>query len=569
MIEVERRSRLYLALLVLGLVALALRLPGLPVPLWNVDEAVSAVVANSLLDGGVVYRDAVDHRGPVTYFVYAAVFALFGRNDMLAIHAALVVLAAALAAGVVALGRLAGLGRAAVVAGMLFLALSAYGFHPRDVAAFHTEWLAAAFSTAAACLFLLGVRRGGRPPMCFAAGVLFALAAWTKQPAALDLAAAGLVLASAVLPAGQGTRPLGARAVIAAGGALALGFAAVSASFLLYFARAGAWDEFTFYFWTYNRRYYLAAVSPGQWVAGLLRGFELAARPLGLGALATAGGALVAHEVFGRIRALRGRAGRAPSSDAPAAGAGPGQARLYVLIWAVCAFVGASLSARAFGHYFIQLLPSWCLLAAVALDALAGQLRRRAPGLASVGPALALGCVLAPGAVPLVNNALALRSKLGAPEAVDSVRERAGGPASHSLTALAAHIRVNAGARESIFVWGFMPELYVLANRPAATRFPSCQIMVGLIPWMTAPDADTSAWEVPGSMDVLLRELAHNRPRFIVDTAPADLRGFGNYPPEKYPHLARFINAGYELDPSFAGNRTKGTLRLYRRVPSP
>jgi hypothetical protein len=60
------------------------RLPGLLVPIWNVDEGVTSVVANVLREGGIPYRDSVDHRGPVTYVVYAALFALGGKNNMAA-----------------------------------------------------------------------------------------------------------------------------------------------------------------------------------------------------------------------------------------------------------------------------------------------------------------------------------------------------------------------------------------------------------------------------------------------------------------------------------------------------
>jgi len=35
--------------------------------IWNMDEAISACAAVSINLGGVPYRDAVDHRGPVTY----------------------------------------------------------------------------------------------------------------------------------------------------------------------------------------------------------------------------------------------------------------------------------------------------------------------------------------------------------------------------------------------------------------------------------------------------------------------------------------------------------------------
>jgi hypothetical protein len=47
-------------------VALWLRWPTLGFSLWNVDEAIHAAAARTILDGGGLYRDAVDQRTPLT-----------------------------------------------------------------------------------------------------------------------------------------------------------------------------------------------------------------------------------------------------------------------------------------------------------------------------------------------------------------------------------------------------------------------------------------------------------------------------------------------------------------------
>jgi len=66
-----------------------LRGPTFDTPVWNVDEAIHASVARTLLDGGVLYRDAVDQRTPLTYYVFAAIFAVAGPNNLWAVHAVL------------------------------------------------------------------------------------------------------------------------------------------------------------------------------------------------------------------------------------------------------------------------------------------------------------------------------------------------------------------------------------------------------------------------------------------------------------------------------------------------
>ena len=72
-------TRAVLILLLVGWVCW-LRGPSLTVPMWNVDETIHATVAEVLLDGGTLYRDAIDQRTPLTYFVTTAVFAVTGSS---------------------------------------------------------------------------------------------------------------------------------------------------------------------------------------------------------------------------------------------------------------------------------------------------------------------------------------------------------------------------------------------------------------------------------------------------------------------------------------------------------
>src|SRR5262245_20406393 len=99
-----RLARMWPYALLLALVVIA-RAPSLLLPVWNVDEGFTSVTANVIRAGGVPYRDAVDHRAPLTNYVYALVFSLFGRNDMRALHAVLILWIAATAFVIFALGR--------------------------------------------------------------------------------------------------------------------------------------------------------------------------------------------------------------------------------------------------------------------------------------------------------------------------------------------------------------------------------------------------------------------------------------------------------------------------------
>lgn len=78
------QTGVWLAILVWSLF---LRTPYLLHRMQDVDEGCHAAVATVLLDGGLPYRDAVDNKFPGVYYLYAAVFWVFGNYNMLAVHA--------------------------------------------------------------------------------------------------------------------------------------------------------------------------------------------------------------------------------------------------------------------------------------------------------------------------------------------------------------------------------------------------------------------------------------------------------------------------------------------------
>ena len=161
-------TRAVLILLLVGWVCW-LRGPSLTVPMWNVDETIHATVAEVLRDGGTLYRDAIDQRTPLTYFVTTAVFAVTGSS------------LTALALGRIAFrishfafrmnGLFTGFGAA-----LVFAVFSRYLLLPQDTLAAHTEWFVVFFTTAAAWCFLTGSTRIPTIKRCFATGGFLGMA---------------------------------------------------------------------------------------------------------------------------------------------------------------------------------------------------------------------------------------------------------------------------------------------------------------------------------------------------------------------------------------------------------
>ena len=73
-------------MLVVIVALLLLRLPAFWTPILDVDEAQFAGFADWLLHGGLPYVSSLDTKPLGIYWFFAAIFAVFGRNNMIAVH---------------------------------------------------------------------------------------------------------------------------------------------------------------------------------------------------------------------------------------------------------------------------------------------------------------------------------------------------------------------------------------------------------------------------------------------------------------------------------------------------
>ncbi|MBN2327546.1 MAG: hypothetical protein JXR73_10370, partial [Candidatus Omnitrophica bacterium] len=111
------------------------------------------------------------------------------------------------------------------------------------------------------------------------------------------------------------------------------------------------------------------------------------------------------------------------------------------------------------------------------------------------------------------------------------------------------YIYKNTNNEDSIFVWGFLAEIYTLSNRKPATRYSCCNVITGLIPWVNVGKSiDTSFYQIEGTLYNLLKDLDENKPKYIIDSSTANIRFYGKYPINKYTILHKYIGRNYVLD---------------------
>jgi hypothetical protein len=505
------------ALALLLLACLALRVVGLVRPCLSDDEATYCVVGREMLAGHVLYRDIVDHKPPLIYFIYAGAQAIGGPiQGMRLLHllTALVVLSTALL-----LGRIARRWPArdrhasdqdgdavAFAAALLYVVFSTTLFDC-DALAANCELFMLLPLVASVAIYLDATVGRLRLWRLAAAGALMALATLFKYQAAVQLPLCALYLAWR-----QRRHPATAAAPLAAlGGA----FVAVLAGAVVTAQACGAWAAAWFWF-----RFNFTYIKEG------LRPAELAARALTRASY----GVLPALFlwVLGVRRALAAISTSTSVDD-------PERIDRFLAGWLVASALAVTAGGRFFGHYFHQTTAPLAVLAAPA----AVRLARRRPRL--------VGAVM------------------GVPAAVffllgvfhDPMMAAAGDP-DPDYRAIAAVIDAHATPTDRVVVWGNAPVLYFEAQRPLGSRFVFSNYLTGLSPatrTQTDPHADASANVVKEGWDMFETDLLERRPRIFVDTSPGNIAAYGKFPPEHYPRLQAILVRDYVPVGEVAGAR--------------
>ena len=492
-----------------------LRWPSFDRLAWNLDEGIHASIARTILDGGVMYRDAIDQRTPLTYYLVAGAFGLFGKNNMWALHALLAGMIVLTALGLFLIGRRWRNSAAGIWAALIFCALSTNLFYIGDSYSLSTEWFVIFFTTWSTWWFWCTWEKKSFW-LSAVGGIGFAAAFLSKQTGLLEF---GAPLATLVYLAASG-RLRGIEATRQLAG-LCTGFIAATALVFIYFRAQGALDDFYFYAWSYNLVYYGPETTATDRVMAALEGLRSIWEHYPV-----IGVALVAGVLARAINLGQKRPSEEEKNQNPAA--------FHLLIWALLSWAAAASAGRTYGHYYLQFMPAFALLA---------------------------GCLLADWqAWWLTSRSILLKIFLSLALAASAWTVVAGplrGPWPASLSPeygsdAATFIHDHSKPADKIFVWGYCPDFYLIADRRPASRYIYCSFLTGLIPWTNIqPGRDTSYAIVPHTMDILLRELETNRPEYFVDTSLGEARHFTKYPLGKFPRLAKWVTANYlEVEPA-------------------
>lgn len=497
------------------LIVAILRINSFWQPIIDVDESQFAGFASALIDGGKPYIASVDTKPLGIYWYFEAIFSIFGRYNMIAVHAvtALWVFVTALICG--------------AIARIIYKRPSERWYlDPHWLAAlfycvFTTTYIPKYISTSIVVIMMLPLTASiyamiryeveQKVRWSLLAGILFGCASLFKYQAGINLI---LAISFYVVIAPLLKRRADIYKIVAPLATFLIGGISVGVLFALYLISIDAWSSFWFWSIAGSASY----VEGGQSTVHLLSRFAIRGGSFIAATLII--WILAAHEIRDQILSILKRTAAAKAEA------------ILITSWLMLTFIPVLAGGRLYGHYFIQLLPALCILAAGAASGLLSSRDAR-----RTSRLIALGVVL-PALIFLSARLLSgkIYSALNEDEA-------------NLYRPIGEFIKANSAPTDSIFVWGFATPIYYFANRSAASRFLWCDWLTGRISGSATakdPDFDTSGRITPGSWDMFIADLEERRPIFFVDTSPGNYHDYGKYPVSKYPILSRYLAANYE-----------------------
>ena len=482
------RRQVQLAAVALLLLTVATRLPSLLHPQAIDDEAVYSVVANEIVDGGRPYVDAVERKPPLLFWTYAAVFAMAGKYNWMALHAVALAWTLGTMAGLYVIGKRLFNRETGLIAALLYSV-----FQPWAAAnnlAFNGELLMN-LPLVWAWAIAFGRGKSRMRPELLAAGALLCAGFLLKQPAAIAAVPLGIYL---LLPSYRASRGVTRTESIIHAAMLAAGFFAVLGLVAVVLHQQGILRDA--FYWTFTNH----SIPHVFWSAGILYTLAFVGACLPL--------------IIGAAMASRDDGGLWANKSAE---------RLALLGLLVASALGAAAGARFYPHYYIQLVPPLALLAAPHYARL--WVGRTKPRRWFLRPTVTFAWL----AITVVAFSIShWRFLAWHREPSETAR----------------YFSEHSTPGDRVFIWGrSAAEVYLHAQRRPACRYVLTFPLTGLVFGEELPGLDTRDRIVPGAWSNLEEDFRKHPPVYIADhySGPD-----AQYPVRDFPILARLLEEHYE-----------------------
>ncbi len=516
-----KSSRPLIYAVLLAVILIAVRLPALLHPVLDVDEAIYGLFARIWFDGGIPYLDAVETKPLGIYLFYGLIFSIFGKFNMIAVHAATIIIVA-LTAYVIYLIASALYSRSAGFWAALFYVVFTTAYIPKLIA---TEIeIVMLLPVCLQFYWWLKFENENKTKFAVASGLAFSTACLFKYQAGMNLVIFILYLGI--------VKPVSLKNVRYAEcwkgfARFVLGAAIPPIIMIAYLAYAGALDDFLFWNVTGNAQY----ISEGTASINFLH--QISARVLPYVASTALIWVLSAICII-----LLFRKGRNETE-----GALKTAQEWLIVLWFVLSIVPVFTGFRFYGHYFLLLIPAMSVLSSKIADSVWLSPSRAWPKILIVfWIALpAAGFLTARFFIPEINRTFH----------EDNLSD---------YKPLAQYAAERTEPGDKIIAWGFAPMIYWESQRLPATRFFWSDVLTGRVPGHKGEQNDAEKYAMPKAWEMFLSDIEKNRPVYFIDTAPANLHDYKDFPATRYPALREYLKKNYREEANVGG------ALFYRRV---
>ncbi|GMT48502.1 MAG: hypothetical protein IEMM0008_0041 [bacterium] len=246
-----------------------------------------------------------------------------------------------------------------------------------------------------------------------------------------------------------------------------------------------------------------------------------------------------------------------------------------ILLFFGISFLGIFMGgSRFYNHYFLQYLPALCVIAGYGIVLFVNRWIERKRIIQFANIIIYLSVIV----YSTWNYTIAYNAHYN----IENTK-----PFNHGVIArkeykeVSEWIKANSRPTDRIVQWGDCIEIYYFSQRRPGMRF----IWASLYTNFAADSNKTSSatkfspeklasrkklsekkqWSFNTQEDIeysIIIDLDNKKPRYIIDTAPSNFRGFGKYPLEKFYILYDYIKRKYQY------KRTLDKMKIYEIIPS-
>ena len=471
------------------------------------DEGSHAAHAVAMMNGGLPYVDfAADNKPPGIFYIYYVTFLLFGKYNMFAIHmmAFLCTLATAMVLGYCAYKISEK--KASFLTAMVFYLTFTTTLLSERVSANTEIFMALPYSLAVLLLWLAVTKEKGY--LYFLSGVACGLAPLIKQVGGIELVSVLFWLLLIPLFYGKKKWLL----CLKTGALLCAGFILPGLIVGLVFYRYGILSDALFWCFTYPKRY----VSQGAQNIGFLTPFVEDFIPFffTVTILWILCGFWIKYAASIRDNQKKTY-----------------QFSIFLLLWLLASIAATLIGSRMYPHYFIQILPPLCLIAALGVTRCYTGVTQSKQNYWKIA---IVALTFLPGLV-FTGIAISYGRENKIPDFLPATE----------------YIKAHTSPEDKIFVWGWASGFYVYSERAPATRFSFTTMLTGYKPGNDPNERERSdiTWaSAPEAWPMLEADLKRNENALIIDTSPGNRNNFGRYPIKDYPVLFDYVEQNCKME---------------------